>query len=134
LLRSLSEAEEQLSGLLAGSAPRPPGDDALVIVLRADGVAAHLGGPLLYYPFLPVPEEPPTSLYAAGEDLEFQVRDFGRAAAVFRKQARSEDPAIRAGALVRLAETHGVSAPANRAVVTLIRQVSAGQGPSGAAR
>jgi len=102
LLRSLSEAEEQLSGLLAGSAPRPPGDDALVIVLRADGVAAHLGGPLVYYPFLPVPEEPPVSLYAAGEDLEFQPRDFGRAAAVFRKQARSEDPAIRAGALVRL--------------------------------
>jgi signal transduction histidine kinase len=102
LLRRLSEAEEQLSGLLAGSAAVAPGDGALVVVFRAEGVALHLGDLLLYYPFLPAPEEPPPSQYAPGEDVEFQHRDYTRAAAVFRAQARSEDPAVRAGALARL--------------------------------
>ena len=102
LSRNLSQAEEQLSGLLAGAAPEPPAQDALLVMLRPENIEAFPGHRLVYYPVLAGLPEPPPSLFAMGEDLEFQRRDFARAGAVFREQARSEDPAIRAGALVRL--------------------------------
>jgi len=105
LLRDISEAEEQLSGLLAagaGGRVSPPADDALIAVLRAEEVEAYPRQRLLYYPVLPAPQEPPPSLFARGEEFEFQHKDYGRAIAVFREQARSQDAGIRAGALVRL--------------------------------
>ncbi len=75
LLRDISEAEEQLSGLLAapaGGRVNPPPDDALIAVLRAEEVEAYPRQRLLYYPVLPAPEEPPPSLFASGEERRGQ--------------------------------------------------------------
>ncbi|MGH9554913.1 MAG: histidine kinase dimerization/phospho-acceptor domain-containing protein, partial [Terriglobales bacterium] len=41
-------------------------------------------------------------MFEAGEALEFRQKDFARAIATFRDLSRSNDPAIRAGALLRL--------------------------------
>jgi len=47
-------------------------------------------------------EASPTA-FASGEELEFKRHDLTGAASAFRALAASPDPAIRAGALVRLA-------------------------------
>jgi signal transduction histidine kinase len=56
--------------------------------------------------FWPTPvalPEAPASAFAEGEALEFRARDFAAAAEVYRRQARSQDPLVRAGATTRLA-------------------------------
>src|SRR5713226_3141100 len=113
LLRKLSEGESQLTGLLALSDPelgaRAAGltgqaaGTALIVVFRSQAVDAYPRASLVYYPFLPSAKEPPASVFAAGEALEFQQKDPAKAIAAFRELSRSTDPAIRAGALLRLA-------------------------------
>ena len=58
--------------------------------------------------YLPAPvtlPEAPASAFAEGEALEFRARDLARAAAIYRRQTRSDDPLVRAGAATRLART-----------------------------
>jgi len=112
LLRKLSEGDGQLTGLLALSdselGARASGltgqasGSALIIVFRSQAVDAYPPASLVYYPFLPRAKEPPASVFATGEALEFQQKDPGRAIAAFRELSRSKDPAIRAGALLRV--------------------------------
>ncbi len=82
------------------------GDDALVVVLSADGLESFPEGRLLYYPVTTTGVEPPASLFAAGEAAEFRARDLARAGRLFQSLVQSDDPAIRAGALLRLARIH----------------------------
>jgi signal transduction histidine kinase len=113
LLRKFSESEHQFTSLLALSDPelaaRASGlaeqgaGTALIIVFRPQAVYTH--PTLLYYPFLSAAKEPPATAFEAGEALEFQQRDFAKAIGVFRELSRSKDPAIRAGALLRLGRT-----------------------------
>jgi len=113
LLRKFSESEDQLTGLSALSDPElgarasalsgQPAGTALIIVVRPQAVDAYPQTSLVYYPFLPSAKEPPASVFEAGEALEFQQKDPAKAMAAFRELSRSKDPAIRAGALVRLA-------------------------------
>lgn len=58
---------------------------------------------IAYWPTTVALPEAPASTFAEGEALEFRVRDFGAAAAIYRRQARSADPLVRAGATTRLA-------------------------------
>jgi signal transduction histidine kinase len=112
LLRKLSEGEGQLTGLLGLSDPElgarasgvtgQAGGSALIIVFRSQAVDAYPRTSLVYYPFLPSAKEPPASVFAAGEALEFQQKDPAKAIAAFRELSRSKDPAIRAGALLRV--------------------------------
>src|SRR5436309_3947162 len=75
---------------------------ALIVVFRPQAVDAYPRAALLYYPFLPTANELPASRFGAGEVAEFQQKDFVKAIAVFRELSQSKDPAIRAGALLRL--------------------------------
>lgn len=112
LLRKFSESEDQFTSLLALSDPelaaRASGltgqgaGTALIIVFRPQAVDAYPRASLLYYPFLPTVKEPAASVFKGGEVLEFQQKDFAKAIVVFRELSRSKDPAIRAGALLRL--------------------------------
>jgi len=47
-------------------------------------------------------QDSPASVFEAGETLEFRQQDYVGAMAAFRSLARSKDPLIRAGALLRL--------------------------------
>ena len=100
--RRLSDLEEQLPAL-AISLPAEFTNGGLIVIFHAQHIQAHPTGRLLYYPFLLLPKEAPDSSFMAGEVLEFQKQDYAGAIAVFAKQARSKDPATRAGALLRLA-------------------------------
>ncbi len=111
LLHKFSESEDQLTNLLTLSdnelAARASGlvgqgGTVLIILLRPQAVYAYPRNGLLYYPFLPAAKEPPASVFEAGEALEFQQKDPVKAIAAFRELSRSNDPSIRAGALLRL--------------------------------
>jgi signal transduction histidine kinase len=113
LLHKFSESRDQFTSLLALSdsdlaarASELSGQDAgtaLIVVFRPQAVDAYPPVGLLYYPFLPTAKEPSATVFEAGEIAEFQQRDYAKAIPVFRELSHSKDPAIRAGALLRLA-------------------------------
>ena len=115
LLHKFSESKDQFTSLLALSdsalaarASELTGQGAgtaLIVVFRPQTVDAYPPVGLLYYPFLPTVKEPSASVFEAGEVAEFQQRDFAKAVTVFRELSHSKDPAIRAGALLRLARS-----------------------------
>jgi signal transduction histidine kinase len=111
LLHKFSESRDQFTSLLALSdsdlaarASELSGQGAgtaLIVVFRPQAVDAYPPG-LLYYPVLPTAKEPSASVFEAGEVAEFQQKDFAKAITVFRELSHLKDPAIRAGALLRL--------------------------------
>jgi signal transduction histidine kinase len=118
LLRELSGQQERLAGLLAlpdadvaaqaQAHAEALGSDGAIVVLGQDGCQAFPPGRLPYDPCPPGPDvtdEPSSAEFATGEALEFQEKNYARAGGVFRRKAMSEDPSIRAGALLRLGRT-----------------------------
>src|ERR1700756_185109 len=113
LLHKFSESRDQFTSLLALSdsdldaraveLAGQSGGSALIVVFRPQAVDAYPRAGLLYYPLLATTQEPPAIMFEAGEVAEFQQKDFVKAIAVFRELSHSRDPAIRAGALLRLA-------------------------------
>jgi len=83
----------------------PRGDGVLILRFGRDRVDAYPSSGLLYYPLAPGSPPPSPNRFTRGESLEYREQDYVGAAAFYRVQARSEDPAVRAGALVRLART-----------------------------
>jgi signal transduction histidine kinase len=115
LFRELSNRQEQLAGLLALSDSRLAaqaqaqadalGPNAAIVALSQRGFECFPEGRLPYYPALEIPPKLSPSVFAAGEALEFQQKDYAKAAAAFRKLAASENASVRAGALLRLARS-----------------------------
>jgi signal transduction histidine kinase len=91
----LPDSAERYAALFCG--------DAVVLVLGDGDLAAYPSGRLPYYPITPARPEPDLRVLADGETLEFRQRDLAGAARVYDRIARSTDPAVRAGALLRLA-------------------------------
>jgi signal transduction histidine kinase len=112
LLHKFSESGVQFTSLLtlsdsdlaarASELSSQGAGTALIVVFRPQAVDAYPRAALLYYPFLPTANEPPASMFEAGEVAEFQQKDFAKAIAVFRELSQRKDPAVRAGALLRL--------------------------------
>ncbi len=101
LQQSLTDLESYLTFVPNSGAKEPP-EGVLVLLVTRRAFDAYPPGGLLYYPVIPVGEEPPAATFAAGETLEYQRNDPDKAAQVFRELARSPDPGVRAGALLRL--------------------------------
>src|SRR5215469_1795239 len=95
--RAIAVSEQHLA---AGDSNWP--DGAVVVTLYDSRVEAYPAGRMAYLPVAPDLPEAPTSAFARGEDLEFRRHDRDAAIEVFRALSRSPDPAIRAGALLRL--------------------------------
>jgi signal transduction histidine kinase len=91
----LSTAERNLTSI------ETPGDDAVRVVLKKDEVETLPSRRLLYQPGLRV-DDAFIPQFFAGEALEFK-HDLSAAEAAFRPLTTSREPAVRAGALVRLA-------------------------------
>lgn len=80
----------------------PPGDSLSLEwddgrLRRTDGV------PLLWSPLPPSPPDPQDEIFAAAETMEFGARDHVRAIGLYLPRLAHRDPAVRAGALLRIA-------------------------------
>jgi signal transduction histidine kinase len=79
-----------------------PGD-ALIVRLGPGGLDAYPPARLIFGPKLAAAPQAPENIFEKGELSEYRNRDYAAAAALFRGLARSGDPLVRAGALLRLA-------------------------------
>jgi len=110
LVRRFSEAEDRLGLLMSATDPTAgvaqlaehDDEDVLTVVMRSEDLEVRPPGHLLYYPVVPAARNAVATMFASGEALEFRQRDYSKAAAAFRELAHSSDPAVRAGALLRL--------------------------------
>ncbi len=98
LQRVISSYEQRLA---AGNDQWPEG---MVVVTFRDGVVeASPRDSVAFLPIVMPLREAPDSTFAPGEDLEFGKQDQPAAIQMFRRLGGSPDPAVRAGALMRLA-------------------------------
>ena len=98
---SLLDLENYLSVVPDPGGKKPPGGVAILLETK-DATTINPPGRLVFYPVVPGGEEPPDTAFAEGEKLEFQGSDPAKAAGVFGELARSANPGMRAGALLRL--------------------------------
>ena len=104
---SAREALAETGERLGAWAIAPPADGkpelGLLLVVANGSVTAIPGRRLLYRPSPPSEPEAPTDLFSDGEVLEFQQAQPQRAIEWYQRLADSKTPAIRAGALMRIA-------------------------------
>jgi signal transduction histidine kinase len=113
LLAKLVEVEDLLAQLDAAPESQWPARasvvtgqaaaDAVIVVFRSTRVDAFPPAALLFYPVTPTADEASPARFDRGEALEYRQKDSAAAIVFYRDATRSADPAIRAGALVRLA-------------------------------
>ena len=101
VIRSL----EQSLGEAARPTRSPPPAGMVRFTLSEQGVAANPADRVLWLPVTPGLEEAATRQFADAEQLEFQGGS-GRALLSYQDMARAPQPAVRAGALLRLARVH----------------------------
>lgn len=128
LQRALVEIEETLTGLSATSPAalydtvRKTGklsEGVAVVVFGPQGVLDHAGATLPYYPAVPPAAEPSPVLFAPAEAVEFQGPGPAGAIRILNGLANAKDPAVRGGALVRLARNYRKSGDFPRALAAL---------------
>jgi signal transduction histidine kinase len=100
---SLEQALTAAETRLAGPQAWDPADDALRVVFHSGGIEVTPPGRLIYFPVLPERSEAPDGPFRQVEESEFGHRDYQAAIVRCRELSSSSDPAIRAGALLRLA-------------------------------
>ena len=98
LQRALAADQQRLA---AGGEQWPEG--AVSLMFRDGLVQAYPRERLAYLPAVQPLREAPAAAFSQGEEMEFRRQDRAGAIKVFREMAKSSDPAVRAGALLRLA-------------------------------
>ena len=116
LQKSLSLIEEQMTRLASlapverrRQAAADVGtltDDCALILFQLAAAEAFPERRLPFYPAVPRKPEPPASLFAEAERLEFRQMDSLKAVEALREPERSPDPQIRAAALLRIARNY----------------------------
>jgi signal transduction histidine kinase len=125
LERALAEIEERLTSVF--SAPPAARNDSTrksgklsegvaIVAFGPQGILDHAGVPLPYYPAVPPTAEPSPAVFAPAEALEFQGPATAGAIRVLNRLAHAKDPAVRGGALVRLARNYRKSGDFPRAL------------------
>ncbi len=131
LQRAISSSEQRLA---AGGGHWPEG--SVTLTLREGRVDAYPPDRVAWLPVVPALREAPAAAFARGEELEFRRHDRPGAIQIFRELAKSADPALRAGALLRLARNLKSDGRMEEALATYtqlsaLEGVSAGSGPAG---
>jgi signal transduction histidine kinase len=105
LVASLERAVASDERLLAGNGPpgSVPEDGAILVVADHAVLRAWPERSLLYSPVAASLPEAPADVFRAAERLEYADRDSGRAVTLLLRLAESRDPAVKAGAHLRLA-------------------------------
>jgi len=113
----LFELESRLRLILTAEGNAPP-DGTVLLIAGGEQVTADPVGALAFHPVLPRTRQAPRSVFAEGERYEHQQSDWGRAIERFEALVRSDDPAIRAGALLRLGRNQGKAGQIDAALAT----------------
>jgi signal transduction histidine kinase len=121
---SLAETGDRLGTWLAFPAPEVKPDDGVFLLFAGDMLEASRGARLLYQPLPSMLPEAPAEAFAEGERLEYPQPKPEQAAAWYTRLASSRDPAVRAGALMRLARVERNSGQA-AAAAQAYRQLAA---------
>jgi signal transduction histidine kinase len=105
LVASLERAVTADERLLATAGPSGPVPEAGAILVVADHAVLRIWPErsLLYSPVVAPLPEAPADVFRVAERLEYADRDSGRAITLLRRLAESRDPAVQAGAQLRLA-------------------------------
>jgi signal transduction histidine kinase len=111
LERALAEIEERLATLPDSGRHGVP-----IVVFGPQGVLHHTGAAPPYYPAVPPAPEPSPAVFAPAEALEFHGSDHAAAIRALSELAHAKDPAVRGGALVRLARNYRKSGDFSRAL------------------
>jgi len=90
--------------------------DAVVVVFGPSGLTIHPASRVLYLPVVPSEPEAPDRLFLGAERFEFRDRNNARAIEVLGKLVRADDPAVRAGAYLRLARNYRKARDEDRAL------------------
>ena len=102
--RGLTTWEAMLAAAASGQRVTLP-QDAVFLLITADGVVQQQGVPLPYYPQVPAVAGAHPTAFAAAEEAEFRTQNLPAAIAAYRALADSDDQSIRAAALMRLARS-----------------------------
>lgn len=113
----LSELESELRRLATGENDGPA-DHTVLAIAEEDRVTVAPAGTLVYYPILPKTGQPPRGVFAEGERYEHQQGDPSKAIGWFRALARTEEPSLRAGALLRLGRNQRKTGQIDAALAT----------------
>jgi len=97
----LDRALADLQGRLDTPAANIP-EDTILLNAGPKNLEAIPAGRLVYYPVAPAGTESPPSRFAAADELELRHRDPAAAIALLRADIQNADPAVCAGALLRL--------------------------------
>jgi signal transduction histidine kinase len=100
---ALAETGDRLGTWLNFPSPEVKPEDGVFLLFAGDTLAASPAGRLLYQPLPSDLPEAEAETFAEGERLEYPQPKPQLAAAWYSRLANSKDPAIRAGALMRLA-------------------------------
>ncbi len=141
LTRSLAAIEDSLARLattpsleLPAAAARYANQltgEALLVVLTPAGLESFPKGRLVYYPVTAPTEGPPEGVFADAEAVEFRERDYERAGRLYRRLTQSDDPTVRAGALLRLARTRRKAGRLDAALAAYADLAELGPTPAG---
>ena len=101
LQRSLLGLERYLTYVPGPSAQELP-TGVMTLLATQGAVEAHPAGRLLFYPAIPAGRPERDAPFGEGENLEYRRNDPAAAAQTYRLLARSPNPDVRAGALLRL--------------------------------
>jgi signal transduction histidine kinase len=96
-------AEERRLADLPNADFRPSAEDVVLIAVSSSEVLVWPDNALLFYPVIPTRREASARLFADAEKSEFLYHDYSRAILDLRPFSKAEDPAVRAGAQVRMA-------------------------------
>jgi signal transduction histidine kinase len=113
LQRSVASAEQQLA---SGAGEWP--DGVVAVTLHPDRVDVQPPRRVAFVPVVPPPRHTDDDAFRAAEALEFHKQDWAGAIRMYRSLAASELPAIRAGALLRLARTLAAAGRDDEALTT----------------
>jgi signal transduction histidine kinase len=102
-VKVLSDLPDPLLERQALTEAQQLGSGALIVVFRSESATAYPPSQLLFYPAVHNSERNKPQAFAAAEALEFQQKNYSAAASRYRRLTNSSDPAIRAGAWLRLA-------------------------------
>jgi signal transduction histidine kinase len=102
LAKDLAAGEQKLAAVQMENFS-PETDDYVLITIDSGEMHVLPNDDLLYYPVVTPGREAASSQFMNAEKAEFQDKDYSRAIRILRPFSNAEDPAVRVGALIRMA-------------------------------